>query len=184
MAEGPVDFNPKKPDLDWSQVRETVSMLNLAVAQIEKTMCEGHESVDALTETFASLIGGIQAIGMAAQNLPDTPEKATIEANVKPAAEKINMAIVAFQFYDKLSQRLTHVSNSLAELGKLIESPTRLYNPYEWHGLQAMIKSKYTIEQDRLMFDAILEGKTVAEALALAQTWEQQDSGDGDIELF
>jgi len=175
-------FEGKKPDLDWSQVRETVSMLNLAVAQLEKTMSEGHESVDTLTETFASLIGGIQAIGMAAENLAETPEKQTIQANVEPAKEKINSAIVAFQFYDKLSQRLAHVSNSLAELGKLVETPTRLYNPYEWHGLQAMIKSKYTIEQDRIMFDAILNGATVAEALALSQ----QKCGDeqSDIELF
>jgi len=180
----PDDFTPKQPDLDWSQIRETVSMLNLAVAQLEKTMSDGHESVDTLTETFASLIGGIKAIGMAADNLPDTAEKETIISNVKPAGEKINGAIVAFQFYDKLSQRLAHVSNSLAELGKLIETPNRLYNPYEWHGLQAMIKSKYTIEQDRVMFDAILNGATVEEALAKSQGDEQANEDQGDIELF
>ncbi len=177
-------FTPKKPDLDWSQVRETVLMLNLAVAQLERTMSEGHESVDTLTETFASLIGGIQAISMAANYLPETPEKETIQANVTPATEKINAAIVAFQFYDKLSQRLAHVSNSLAALGKLIETPTRLYNPYEWHGLQAMIKSKYTIEQDRKMFDAILTGATVKEALALVPSVPEESTQEGDVELF
>lgn len=176
-------FVARKPDLDWSQVQETVRMLNLAVTQLERTMSDGSESVNALTETFASLIGGIQAIGMAAKNLPDTPEKATIEANVNPAAEKINTAIIAFQFYDKLSQRLAHVSNSLDALGKLIANPTRLFNPYEWHGLQAMIKSKYTIEQDRIMFEAILSGATVDEALALSTKGKQQED-DGDVELF
>lgn len=184
MADTENTFSPKKPDLDWSQVKETVLMLNLAVAQIEKTMSEGHESVDTLTETFASLIGGIKAIGMAAENLSETPEKETIQANVAPATEKINAAIVAFQFYDKLSQRLAHVSNSLAALGKLIETPTRLYNPYEWHGLQAMIKSKYTIEHDRLMFDAILNGASVEEALALAKGTAEKEKPEGDIELF
>lgn len=184
MADTENTFSPKIPDLDWSQVKETVLMLNLAVAQLEKTMSEGHESVDTLTETFASLIGGIKAIGMAAENLPETPEKETIQANVVPATEKINAAIVAFQFYDKLSQRLAHVSNSLGALGKLIETPTRLYNPYEWHGLQAMIKSKYTIEHDRLMFDAILNGASVEEALALAEGTAEKEKPEGDIELF
>jgi hypothetical protein len=184
MTDESKKFPGKRPDLDWSQVQETVLMLNLAVTQIERTMSDGSESVNALTETFASLIGGIQAIGMAAQNLPDGPEKATIEANVRPAAEKINGAIVAFQFYDKLSQRLAHVSNSLGELGKLIASPTRLYNPYEWHGLQAMIKSKYTIEQDRIMFEAILSGASVEEALALSAKEAPAAKDEGDVELF
>ena len=33
------------PDLDWSQVRETVRMLNLAVAQIDKAMKWGKPGV-------------------------------------------------------------------------------------------------------------------------------------------
>lgn len=172
-----------RPDLDWSQVRETVLMLNLAVAQIEKTMHEGDESIDTLMETFSSMVGGVQAIAMAAENLQDTPEKDTILANVKPAAEKINGAIMAFQFYDKLTQRLNHVSNSLGALGKLIENPARLYNPYEWHGLQAMIKSKYTIEQDRKMFEAILNGSSVAEALNLGVV-KESGASENDVELF
>ncbi len=182
MADDSFVHTPKAPDLDWSQVRETVLMLNLAVAQLERTMKEGNESVNELTDTFASLVGGIQAIGMAAENLPDTPEKNTIKANVEPATAKINTAIVAFQFYDKLSQRLAHVSNSLAALGHLIEEPNRLFNPYEWHGLQAMIKSKYTIKHDRIMFDAILNGATVEEAQALCV--EEDEDEDGGVELF
>ena len=172
-----------QPDLDWSQVRETVLMLNLAVAQLEKTMTEGEESVNTLTDTFSSLIGRIQAISRAAEHLSDTPEKMTILDNVHPATNKVNKAIIAFQFYDKLSQRLSHVSRSLDALGALIGDPSRLYNPYEWYGLQAMIKSKYTIEQDRRMFEAILSGATLEEALTDVNI-EQAESGEGEIELF
>lgn len=32
--------------LDWSQVRETVRMINLAVAQIEMSMNEGDDSIE------------------------------------------------------------------------------------------------------------------------------------------
>jgi len=184
MSEDTKSFTPRKPDLDWSQVRETVLMLNLAVAQIEKAMKEGDESVDHLTETFTSLAGSIQAIGSAAENLQDTDEKRAIQANIEPLAKQVNRAIVAFQFYDKLTQRLSHASNSLGALGALVGDPVRLYSPYEWHGLQAMIESKYTIDGDRKMFEAIHSGATVDEALALADLHPEIDAREGEIELF
>jgi hypothetical protein len=81
----------------------------------------------------------------------------------------MNGAIVALQFYDKLSQRLTHISHALASMAELINNPERLTSPYEWHGLQEMIKSKYTNEPDRAMFDAILNGSSVEEAIKLSE---------------
>ncbi|WP_298039324.1 hypothetical protein [uncultured Desulfuromonas sp.] len=184
MSEDTTGFTPPKPDLDWSQVRETVLMLNLAVAQIEKAMKEGDESVDHLADTFTSLAGSIQAIDSAAENLQDTDEKRAILANVQPLAKQVNKAIIAFQFYDRLTQRLSHASNSLGALGTLVGDPVRLYSPYEWHGLQAMIQSKYTIDGDRKMFEAIHSGATVEDALALADLHPQKSAQEGDIELF
>jgi hypothetical protein len=37
-----------RPDLDWSQVRETIMMLNLAVAQIEMALKDSGGSVEIL----------------------------------------------------------------------------------------------------------------------------------------
>ena len=47
------------PDLDWSQIRETVAMLNLAVAQIAGTLTEGDDSVRTLVDSFTSMAGSI-----------------------------------------------------------------------------------------------------------------------------
>ena len=41
-----------RPDLDWSQVRETILMLDLAVAQMEMAMRDSADSVDVLTHAF------------------------------------------------------------------------------------------------------------------------------------
>jgi hypothetical protein len=81
---------------------------------------------------------------------------------------------------------VTHVSNSLAALGELVSHPAHLYNPYEWKDLQEKIKSKYTIEEDRRMFEAILEGASVDEALAQAKTVKEQQekTADDGVELF
>lgn len=175
---------PKKPDLDWSQVRETVLMLNLAVARIEGAMRDGDDSISALAELFTSIMGNVKVIGKAAGNIPDGEEKDNIQANFESASKKMNEAIVAFQFYDKLIQRLRHVSRSLNFLGDLIGDPQRLFNPYEWYGLQEMIKSKYTLDSDRAMFDAILNGATVEEAMHAASLQKEKEASEDNVELF
>ena len=51
------------PDLDWSQVRETVLMLELAVGQIDAAMKEGNSSVEVLTDSFTSMAGYMRMMG-------------------------------------------------------------------------------------------------------------------------
>ena len=92
-------------------------------------------------------------------------------------------AIMAFQFYDRLVQRLDHACRSIDALAELIADARRLYNPSEWVGIQQKIRSKYTMESERIMFDAILDGATVAEALALSRQ-KLADNKPDDIELF
>ncbi len=174
----------KTPDLDWSQVRETVMMLDLSVTQIERAMRDGDDSITKLAELFTSLMGNIQIIGKAAKDLAESDAKAAIDSNFREISQKMNEAIVAFQFYDILLQRLTHAANSLGALSELIADPSRLFNPYEWYGLQEMIKSKYTLPQDRSMFEAILNGAGVDEALNQASKPVKPVAEEDNIELF
>ncbi|MBM4182360.1 MAG: hypothetical protein FJ209_12505, partial [Betaproteobacteria bacterium] len=60
-----------RPDLDWSQVRETILMLNLAVAQIEIALKDSSGSVDVLAESFTGMYGNIMALVEQARALPD-----------------------------------------------------------------------------------------------------------------
>ena len=173
-----------QPDLDWSQVRETVLMLNLAVARIEKAMKDGDDSVTRLAQMFTSIMGNVKVIGKAAQKMEESNEKDTVVTHFEDASKKMNEAIMAFQFYDMLLQRLTHVSNSLGSLVELIDAPARLYNPYEWYGLQEMIKSKYTLGEDLAMFEAIVNGSTVSEALQMKKKKTEKDMEAGEVELF
>ncbi|MEZ4524484.1 MAG: hypothetical protein R2941_01000 [Desulfobacterales bacterium] len=178
---------PEQPDLDWSQIRETVLMLDLAVSRIERTMKDGDESISALAELFTSMMGNVQIIGKAAEKMPDGEDKDAIQENFRSVSGKMNEAIVAFQFYDLMAQRLSHISHSLASLAELIGDPRRLYNPYEWYGLQQMIRSKYILDEDRAMFDAILEGATVEEALQISLITGQikkSETDDENVELF
>lgn len=172
-----------QPDLDWSQVRETIKLLALSVVQVESSMKSGDESVNVLTGSFAGMVEDMNAIRDILVGLPATEEREQALASCLSTQQKIHNSIIAFQFYDRLQQCLSHVSLSLQGLSSIIDNPQRLYNPEEWHKFQDLIRSRYTMESEKAMFDAILHGKSIEEALTLSGP-AKSDSDEDDIELF
>ncbi len=177
-----------RPDLDWSQVRETILMLNLSMAQIELALNDSSSSVGDLTDSFTSISGALNAIREVAHRLPDTPEVAAAKTEIgnlgTEVGDKVGQAIIAFQFYDRLSQRLSQVCRNLDDLGGLVNDPVRLYNPYAWVALQQKIRSKYVTEDDKHMFDTLMETRDVQKALVEFMKRKREQQPDGDIELF
>ena len=92
------------PDLNWSQVRETVLMLELSAVQIEAAMKDSNTSVEVLTESFTSMAGYMRMISDTVQTLPDTGEVGVAKQNLSGVSEhlssKVKQAIVAFRFYN------------------------------------------------------------------------------------
>jgi len=179
------------PDLDWSQLKETVLMLNLAVAQIDESMNEGNSSVATLSGSFTGLATNLRDIQSSILQMKDEDDdtdklRLIIEGSTTTALDKVHSAIIAFQFYDKLTQRLDHVSQSLGALTALITDPTALYSPVEWRALQTSIRSKYTMEEERNMFDKVIAGVPIEEAIAqFKQAVLDRDGCEEDeIELF
>ena len=178
------------PDLDWSQVRETVLMLELAAGQVEAAMRDSNTSVDVLADTFTSMAGLMRMVEESVAELPDSsniaPAKAQLSVSISQMSDKVHHAIIAFQFYDKLVQRLAHVCHSLGSLSDLVTDKTKLYNPYEWVGLQEKIRSKFTMAEERAMFEEVLAGATVEDALNNYKNIRMQEIKDsgGEIEFF
>lgn len=176
----------ERPDLDWSQIRETVMMLDVAVAQIRNSMAEGDASVTTLGTSFTFMMEQIQVVDQLAAFLPAGPEREHLASISQSVAAKMDDVVTSFQFYDKLVQRLSHVCNSLDQLANLVADTSRIYNPRAWAAVQELIKSRYTVDADRRMFDAILQGSTVEQALALASEMTEATRCQSvtDIELF
>lgn len=178
------------PDLDWSQLKETILMLNLAIAQIDQSMNEGNSSVETLASSFTTLASNLNNIKSSIDQFDSNGSKENekiklmIQGSAATATDKVQSAIIAFQFYDKLTQRLDHVSQSLTSLSQLIADPTSLYSPPQWRSLQESIRSKYTMEEERRMFDKVLAGASIDEALAEFNTEMMSQHQDDDIELF
>lgn len=178
----------QSPDLDWSQVRETVRMLELAAAQVDLALREGDDSVSALSNSFTSMVGSVKAIDEAAGEIECSAENSAaiqaIQQNCDLVGNQMQAAIIAFQFYDRLSQQLTHVTHGLESLGVLVSNQDRLFDPDEWIALQEKIRSRYSMQEEQDMFDALLAGATVEEALRLCEEKRAARDDSDDIELF
>lgn len=173
-------------EVDWSQVGETLTMLALAIAQIDTSLHEGNQSINQLTTSFTSMANSVQQL-TAADTADDTSQKAgQITAGLQ---REIQQAIIAFQFYDRLTQRLEHVGDSLERMGHLIGNAEQRYKADAWGSLQQHIKSQYTMEAERIMFEHIMAGHSIAEALEIYRHHFDKQAQDNantghDIEFF
>ncbi|TXT29371.1 MAG: hypothetical protein FD131_2532 [Rhodocyclaceae bacterium] len=161
-------------------------MLELSAVQIETAMKDSNASVDVLTNSFTSMASYMRMISDTVQTLPDQGEVGVAKQNLSGISDHVSgmvhQAIIAFQFYDKLVQRLAHVGISLGDLSDLVADGQRLYNPSEWVSLQEKIRAKYTTRDEIAMFEAVMHGMPVHEAVDkfMAEMKEKND----DIELF
>lgn len=158
-------------------------MLILSAIQVEDMLSEADLSVDTLTESFTSIVDHMQAINKHLLTLDSCSVRDEAIICCSETTEKIQASIIAFQFYDRMQQCLQHVTSNLKGLSELVESPDRLYNPNEWRKFQTQIRSQYTMESEKLMFDAIVEGKSIDEAIAIKNIHQEENQSD-NIELF
>lgn len=171
----------------WTHVCETIRMLFLAIAQIEIALRESDRSIDDLTEAFTFIVERENEIAQSTDRIlsagSDPQLCRSIRNNAEVMTEKMRSAIVAFQFYDKLTQRLGHVGTSLEEMCNLLGDISRIDEVDEWRRLQAVIKSKYSMREEHELFNAVTSGADVREAIRQFDAVHQNDSVE-DIEMF
>ncbi len=173
---------------DWSQISETLAMLALAIAQIDTSLQEGNQSVNQLTENFTAMANNTHKILELSQD-SDGDNHSQISGIAGEINGEIQQAVIAFQFYDRLTQRLEHVGDSLERMGHLMNDAKQRYQIESWRSLQDHIKGNYTMEAERIMFEHIMAGHSVAEALEIyhhhfEQGEEESFGTDDEIELF
>ena len=108
---------------DWSPEQETALLLDLCEAQMEAAMRDSDSSVDHLVKAFTDLVDASRSMSeLAGKMSPMQSDVSADELNRRAelVAKQVNEAIVAFQFYDKLSQRMEHVRHSLTTLALFV----------------------------------------------------------------
>jgi len=168
---------------NWCFRSETARLLALNVAQIHTGLSEGDSSIDTLSNSFQLLANFCSEI----QQIDNSDPESQLE-EVKQIASsmsgQVNNAIMAFQFYDRLCQRLDHVQNNLNMLSDLITDESHMAKAEGWQVLREKIKSSYTMETEHKMYEAVMKGASIEEALELFKQEMEEQPEEDDIELF
>ena len=169
----------------WCFRSETAKLLGLSITQIHTSLTDGDNSVGTLTRSFEQLA---DFCSMVLQLSNDTDNVQQNREAINELAQNMSAtvydAIVAFQFYDRLSQRMDHVSGSLEQLSHLIKDDENLNDPIGWKNLRDHIRSSYSMDAEHVMYKAIMDGASIEEALVLYNEKLNESAASDDIELF
>jgi hypothetical protein len=157
---------------EWTPEQQIAHMLDLCEAQIEAALSESDVAVEALIKSFEALAEATRANGDASdQN--------------EAISKQVASAVMAFQFYDKLSQRLGHVRYSLSTLALFVCDRSQASEREQWRKLFLTLRRLYRTEEERQIFQLMVEGVSAEEARSQAQqTTQSLRRGAGEIELF
>jgi hypothetical protein len=174
---------------NWSPQQQTARMLALCEAQMEAATHDSDTAVDTLISSFSDLMTLVRELSAESNmNHSDTQTiKFASEEEMKQRYLKlmrqVNNAIVAFQFYDKLSQRLGHVRYSLSTLALFICDRMNSQKPEHWEKLLGTLSRLYRTAEERAIFDGIVSSLTVNSS-EKPKPLSQDIMPEGSIELF
>jgi ribosomal protein L16 Arg81 hydroxylase len=174
---------------DWTPERQTAHMLDLCEAQMEAALQESDTAVDALVQAFTSMVDTARSVSELASTLPPSDEQRAlvdIGQHCQQMTRQMASAVVAFQFYDKLTQRLGHVRYSLSTLAMFVCNPAQTAQQDQWKKLFGTLRRLYRTEEERAIFQLVANGVSADEA-RIQVTQEkaaQAPAPAGEIELF
>ena len=142
-------------------------LLLLAVRQLDAAMLDASAEAELLSRAVA-------ALGVRGAQMRDSGGEST-HAKALPFVADAQRAMRALQFHDRLSQRVTHVRDALSRLHACVA--TGEGGP-EWQKLGESIRALYTMEDERQIFDALVQRPAAAGAP------EDADAACGSVELI
>ena len=168
-----------------TDMRETARALELAMVQIETSLRESDQAVEALIGAITSMAGCAhrieQQLDGSYQNGENAATRDSIMAECQQTSHDMKRAVSAFQFYDLLSQRIMHIRDNLRAVVEVMHAPDQQHL-LMWRQLHEKLQSVYTLEQEQTMYQALLDGLSAEKVMLRADTNERNSCGD--IELF
>ena len=157
--------------LGAKEVQQTILILNLSVAQIDLSITDGDNSVNTLIDSFTYMsqhIDKIQSAGSKIAEMTSDVEgmndhNSVLLSEAGELSLKMQQAVIAFQFYDKLSQRLEHVSHGLSGLAEIVSHEMKVKNAEEWEAFKANVRKGTTMREEEELFELIFDQDVPAE---------------------
>jgi CHAD domain-containing protein len=120
------------------------SLLELASAQLEVALQNSHAHIERLAAS-------VDAFSKLGAELRAHPDPAVAEQGARLLAESLS-AMFAMQYHDQLAQRLRHVRDALGDMHDALAAPS----PPSPRALLDVIRARYTMEDERKLFDVVL----------------------------
>ena len=156
---------PAGPEPGELRTPEVCRFLDLTVTQLELALRESEPPVSAI----AGAIGALAA------------EVRELERFLPDVGPRLREAVVALQFYDRLSQRLTHARDGLMLLAGALQNPAA--GNAAWVGLHERVRRQYSMEQERRIFELAVAG-AAPEEFSQALAAHSAESAEDRVELF
>jgi hypothetical protein len=144
-------------------------LLELTSRQLEVAL----QSASAQVERLASSVAEFTRLAVEMNAHAD----ATVAAHGARLAAEAQRAMFAMQFLDQLTQRITHVRDALGDMHDALAAP--VLPPT--HLLLAVIRARYTMEDERRLFDVMLSHLPEAGGVG---TDTSSEPPRGGVELF
>lgn len=145
------------------------ALLELTSSQLEVALQNATSQLDRLAESVA-------AFARLGKDVAAHPDATTAALGTRMIAES-ERAMFAMQFHDQLEQRLRHVRDALGDMHDALSAPV---SP-ESESLLIAIRSRYTMEDERRLFDAMVAHLPGAPRSSVDA---DSDALRGSVELF
>ncbi len=164
----------KMVSIDANQLAQLCQLLK---TQIKLAFMQSDQSVNILGNQFTQLMENLHQMTDSSNVDPDNSQN--LKHLLDTSKKSIQDIVIAFQFYDRLTQQVGHVSNAIALFEQQLESKQEI-TPKQWEELFYQIRSAYTTVEEKEAFDQIFSAK----GLAPVENRIDNSEPDDDIELF
>jgi hypothetical protein len=170
----------------WTPEQQIARMLELCEAQMESALSESDVAVQTLVKSFAGLIEAGQALGSLSEKTPAESAPTDLALQLDQLRKQTAAAVVAFQFYDKLTQRLGHVRYSLSALAMFICDRAKSGEREQWRRLFTTLRRLYRTDEELQIFQLMVDGASAEEARERIQqsTLTLRAAPTGEVEIF
>ncbi len=160
-----------------------VTLLQLAAAQLALSLKETEQPFNNLSKLFIEIVEGFNEI----ETLLSSGQSSDIK-QVKSlhclTQDRVKNAIIDFQFYDRMTQRLNHIMGNIQDAIHSINHH-ETSNEEHWENIFSNIEKSYTMREEKQLFESIRSGVSFDEAVkALVSRTFNNDPSVTDIELF
>lgn len=180
------DEDERIPGVYMQKAKEAVLALNLSVGQLESSLHGTNQSAEKVSLAIVKMNQSVEDWSKIA-NEPDCDPQAFLDyfRSQLPGFAQYNYeSTIAVQYFDRLNQRLSHISNCLLELAHIFSSKEQFVDDAKWSELMTMFKKAYVTLGDMEAFEQLIKGMSVHEAMVYLIKEQTVENHQFEVELF